>query len=89
VFTSEVLDPLDALLMAIEGMDMPRLVQIRIRNVGAFVDLVDHPVFLGLWWRRWNIRGVRFEDKMGNLFESVGAGTLLSFGGMSIDTKRS
>jgi len=73
VFTSGVLDPLNLLLMAIESMYLPRLVQIRIRNVGAFEDLVDHPVFLMLWWRRWNIRAVRFEDKVGNSFESVGA----------------
>jgi len=55
-------------------------VQVRIRNVGVFADVVDHPVWLQLWWRRWNIRRVRFEDKSGRTFQSVCPGASLLLG---------
>ena len=74
IFASAVLGPLDAFLMMVETMKLPNLVELRIRNVGAFADLEDHPLWLRVWWRRWNIRGVRFEDKMGRSFETVAHG---------------
>jgi hypothetical protein len=79
LFSSAVLGCLDHLLMTIENMDLPELVQVRIRNVGAFTDLVDYSVWLKLWWRRWNIRGVRFEDKTGKTFESACPGMYFQF----------
>lgn len=71
VFTFAVLAPLDALLMSVENMVAPGLVELRIRNVGAFVDLVDHSGWLRAWWRRWNLRGVHFRDKTGKSFENI------------------
>jgi len=71
VFTFAVLAPLDALLMSVENMIAPGLVELRIRNVGAFVDLVDHSGWLRAWWRRWNLRGVHFRDKTGKSFENI------------------
>jgi hypothetical protein len=71
VFDYAVLAPLDHVLKSIENMAAPHLVELRIRNMGAYMHLVDYSTWLGLWWRRWNIRGVQFRDKAGGSFANV------------------
>lgn len=72
VFTLAVLTPLDEILMALldMGMRCPLLTTVRIRDVGTFADLTDHGLWLYMWWRRWNFRGVRFEDRIGRSFKN-------------------
>ncbi|KAF9010035.1 hypothetical protein BDQ17DRAFT_1322739 [Cyathus striatus] len=72
VFNYAVLLPLDRLLMTVEEMNAPCLEEIWIRDNGAFVDVLEHPNWLQGWWRRWNIRGVQFMNKIGKSFEHVG-----------------
>jgi len=63
--------PLDHVLKSIEKMVAPHLVELRVRNTGAYMNLVDYSTWLGFWWRRWNIRGVQFRDKAGGSFANV------------------
>ncbi|KAF8965061.1 hypothetical protein BDZ97DRAFT_1918503 [Flammula alnicola] len=71
VFDFAVMAPLDALLKSIEKMTAPHLVELRIRNMGAYLNIVDYATWLGFWWRRWNIRGVHFRDKTGASYQNV------------------
>ena len=59
--------PLDSVLKSVEQMVAPRLIELRIRNIGAFGCILDHLTWLSFWWRRWNIdiRGIHFLDKSG------------------------
>lgn len=75
IYRALVMVPLEECLMLIEGMDLPKLKLVKIRNVGTLADLVDHPLVLQVWWRRFNIKGVRFEDKLGKSFEKMVSGT--------------
>ncbi|KAF8155796.1 hypothetical protein B0H34DRAFT_509861 [Crassisporium funariophilum] len=71
VFDYAVLSPLDSVLKSVEKMVAPCLVELRIRNMGAFTNIVDYSTWLRFWWRRWNIRGVQFRDKSGISYANV------------------
>ena len=71
VFEHAVMSPLDTVLKSVEQMVAPRLVELRIRNIGAFGSILDYSAWLRFWWRRWNIRGVHFLDKSGVSYHEV------------------
>ncbi|KAH7912168.1 hypothetical protein BJ138DRAFT_1148908, partial [Hygrophoropsis aurantiaca] len=71
IFNSYVMTPLTELLQQIDRSTLPKLAQVRIRNTGTLADVTNYPGSLQTWWRRWNIRGVRFEDKNGRPFQDV------------------
>jgi len=65
IFSAYIMKPLEDLLSQIDESHLPKLVQVRIRNIGTLANITDHPAFLKRWWKRWNLRGVRFDDKDG------------------------
>lgn len=66
VFANAVLAPLDLLLYELQDrMITPCLREVRVRNTGAYADIVEHSLWLDGWWRRWNVRGVEFTDSIG------------------------
>jgi len=65
------MSPLDSVLKSVEQMGAPRLIELRIRNIGAFGSILDYSTWLRFWWRRWNIRGIHFLDKSGVSFHEV------------------
>jgi len=71
VFDYAVVAPLDHVLKSIEKMSAPHLVELRVRNTGAYMNLIDYSTWLAFWWRRWNIRGVQFQDKAGRQFGNI------------------
>ena len=71
VFEYAVMSPLDSVLKSVEQMGAPRLIELRIRNIGAFGSILDYSTWLRFWWRRWNIRGIHFLDKSGVSFHEV------------------
>ncbi|KAH7920184.1 hypothetical protein BV22DRAFT_1199082 [Leucogyrophana mollusca] len=71
IFDSYVMSPLCDLLDQIDKSVLPKLTHLRIRNAGTLADVTNYPVSLQKWWRRWNIKGVRFEDKNGRPFQVV------------------
>jgi hypothetical protein len=71
VFEYTVMSPLDSMLKSIEKMGAPRLIELRIRNIGAFGSVLDYSAWLHFWWRRWNIRGIHFLDKSGVSFHEI------------------
>ncbi|KAL0957528.1 hypothetical protein HGRIS_001319 [Hohenbuehelia grisea] len=71
IFSHAVLTPLEGIMMIFEDMRLPNLQMLRIENIGALADLEEHPAWLQLWWRRWTLRGVRFEDKNGNIYRTA------------------
>ena len=71
IFRYAVLEPLDKLVRVVEAMRLPNLKELRIRNVGVFESLVEHPSMLEIWWIRWDIRSIRFVDKYGKEFRVV------------------
>ncbi len=71
IYEHAVMCPLDAILRTVEQMIAPRLVEVRVRNSGAFVDIVDQTVWLSYWWRRWNLRSIEFTDKAGRQYRDV------------------
>ncbi|KAF8842414.1 hypothetical protein BDN67DRAFT_1067714 [Paxillus ammoniavirescens] len=78
IFFAYIMKPLEDLMCQIEESDLPKLVQIRIRNVGTLAGVVEHPVFIQKWWNRWNSRGVRFDDKDGKPFQMGSQGATTS-----------
>ena len=74
IYEQHVMQPLEECLLQLEDMELPKLKTIKVRNVGLLADVIDHPLLLQFWWRRWNILGVRFEDKVGKTFEKVISG---------------
>jgi hypothetical protein len=74
IYEAHVIAPMEECLMLLEQMFLPKLKLMKVRNLGSLANVVDHPLLLQFWWRRWNIRGVRFEDKMGKSFEKVVSG---------------
>lgn len=75
IYEQHIIQPLEECLLQLEDMKLPKLKLIKVRNVGLLADVIDHPLLLQFWWRRWNILGVRFEDKVGKTFEKVISGT--------------
>jgi len=60
--------PLEDLMCQIDESRLPKLAQVRIRNVGTLANIMEHPEFLQRWWKRWHLRDVRFDDKDGRPF---------------------
>jgi len=71
IFDNAVMSPLDSILKAVENMTAPCLSEVRVRNSGAFVDVIHQVTWLNYWWRRWNIRGIQFRDKAGTSYDQV------------------
>ncbi|PPQ77978.1 hypothetical protein CVT25_015445 [Psilocybe cyanescens] len=71
VYDSAVMTPLDTLLKSFERMVAPNLVEMRIRNTGAYGSIIEYSTWLHFWWIRWNIRGVQFCDKAGTSWKYV------------------
>jgi hypothetical protein len=63
IYEHAVITPLDTVLKAVEDMIAPQLVEVRIRNTGAFRDITSQTLWLNGWWRRWNLRRIEFVDK--------------------------
>lgn len=74
MYEAHIIVPMEECLMLLEGMHLPKLKLVKVRNVGSLENVIDHPLMLQFWWRRWNIRGVKFEDKVGKSFEKVISG---------------
>lgn len=68
IFSAYIMKPLEDLLCQIDESHLPKLAQIRIRNLGPLANIMDHPIFLQRWWKRWHLKGVRFDDKDGRPF---------------------
>lgn len=81
IFSAYIMKPLEDLLTQIDESNLPKLEQIRIRNVGTLANITEHLAFLQKWWNRWHLRGVRFDDKDGQPFHlsSQGADFLFLF----------
>ncbi|KIJ61809.1 hypothetical protein HYDPIDRAFT_42314 [Hydnomerulius pinastri MD-312] len=75
IFAAYIMKPLEDLMCQIEESDLPKLVQVRLRNTGTLAGVVDHPIFIQKWWSRLNSRGVRFDDKDGQPFQMSSSGT--------------
>lgn len=69
IYEHAVINPLDTVLKAIEEMMAPQLVEVRIRNFGAFRDITSQTRWLNSWWRRWNLRRIEFLDKLGDSYQ--------------------
>ncbi|KAG0706962.1 hypothetical protein DFH29DRAFT_97344 [Suillus ampliporus] len=70
IFSAYIMKPLEDLLCQIDESQLPKLAQVRIRNIGTLANITEHPVFLRRWWKRWDSRGVRFDDKDGRPVQS-------------------
>ncbi|KAJ7211288.1 hypothetical protein GGX14DRAFT_624138, partial [Mycena pura] len=69
-FSSAVLGPLDRVLLSIDSTHLPRLEEIRIRNIGILKSLAGEPAWLLKWAKRWRFKGgVKFCDVHGRPFE--------------------
>ncbi|KAJ6627885.1 hypothetical protein B0H10DRAFT_1992474 [Mycena sp. CBHHK59/15] len=71
LFNSAVLVPLDSVLLSIDSTKLPNLQEIRFRNIGIFMHLLDEPVWLLKWARRWRFKGVAFRDMYGQSFGDI------------------
>ncbi|KAG1802289.1 uncharacterized protein HD556DRAFT_811344 [Suillus plorans] len=71
IFSAYIMKPLEDLLCQIDESQLPKLTQVRIRNIGTLANITEHPLFLQRWWKRWDSRGVRFDDKDGRPFNLV------------------
>lgn len=74
IFSAYIMKPLEDLLCQIDESQLPKLTQVRIRNIGTLANITEHPSFLQRWWKRWDSRGVRFDDKDGRPFNLVYSG---------------
>ncbi|KAJ3514285.1 hypothetical protein NLJ89_g2461 [Agrocybe chaxingu] len=68
VFKYAVMAPLDFLLKTIERIEAPHLVELRVRNSGAFSKILDQKAWLNFWRAKWGARGVQFCDMSGMLY---------------------
>jgi hypothetical protein len=71
VFMSAILKPLEELIERVEGMDLPAMEEVRVRDYGAYGRLVEHVNFLNMWWRRFALRGIRFVDQEGKPYDNI------------------
>ncbi|KAG1747359.1 hypothetical protein EDB19DRAFT_1686925 [Suillus lakei] len=74
IFSAYIMKPLEDLLCQIDESQLPRLTQVRIRNIGTLANITEHPLFLQRWWKRWDSRGVRFDDRDGRPFNLMSSG---------------
>ncbi|KAJ7666105.1 hypothetical protein DFH06DRAFT_267095 [Mycena polygramma] len=70
-FSTAVLRPLDSVLLSIDSTKLPRLEEVRLRNIGVLVNLIDEPAWLLQWARRWRFKGVKFCDMHGRSFGDI------------------
>ncbi|KAI9459768.1 hypothetical protein HD554DRAFT_2041787 [Boletus coccyginus] len=70
IFAAYIMKPLEDLMCQIEESNLPKLRQVRIRNTGTLAGVVEHGRFIQKWRTRWSSRGVRFDDKDGNPFQT-------------------
>ncbi|KAJ6588975.1 hypothetical protein B0H19DRAFT_1248550 [Mycena capillaripes] len=70
-FSTAVLIPLDSVLLSIDSTKLPRLEEVRLRNMGILMNLVDEPAWLLKWARRWRFKGVKFCDMLGQSFSET------------------
>lgn len=71
MFATAVLVPLESVLLSIDSTKLPRLEEVRLRNRGILVHVLDEPAWLQKWAKRWQFRGVRFCDLQGRSFDEV------------------
>jgi hypothetical protein len=71
VFMSAILSPLEELIERVEGMDLPEVEEVRVRDFGAYGQLVEHASLLNMWWRRFALKGIRFVDQEGKPYDNV------------------
>ncbi|KAJ7740009.1 hypothetical protein DFH07DRAFT_965501 [Mycena maculata] len=71
MFNSAVLRPLESVLLSIDSTKLPHLEEVRLRNTGILVNLVDEPAWLLKWAKRWSFRGVKFCDMHGQSFDKI------------------
>ncbi|KAJ7158243.1 hypothetical protein C8R43DRAFT_1087000 [Mycena crocata] len=71
MFSTAVLHPLETVLLSIFTTRLPQLEEVRLRNVGIFMNLVDEPSWLLRWAKQWRFRGVKFCDMHGQSFEEI------------------
>ena len=69
IYDHAVITPLDTILKAIEELMASELVEVRIRNSGAFRNITSQKHWLNTWWRRWNLRRIQFVDKVGGSYQ--------------------
>ncbi|KAJ7185670.1 hypothetical protein C8R46DRAFT_1158354 [Mycena filopes] len=67
-FSSAVLAPLESVLLSIDSTQLPRLEEVRLRNIGILAHLVNEPIWLLKWAKRWHFKGVEFCDMHGRSF---------------------
>ncbi|KAF7360289.1 hypothetical protein MVEN_00758300 [Mycena venus] len=67
-FNTAVLTPLECVMLSIDSTNLPRLEEVRLRNVGILMNLVDEPAWLLKWAKRWNFKGVKFCNMHGQSF---------------------
>ena len=73
VFDVAVLTPLNHLLHQLSESftSTSPLKEVRINNSAGFAGLIPHACadWLDSWWRRWNVRGVLFVDRIGEEYK--------------------
>ncbi|KAJ7240819.1 hypothetical protein B0H12DRAFT_1024479, partial [Mycena haematopus] len=87
-FSTAVLTPLESVMLSIDSTHLPRLEEVRLRNIGILMNLVDEPAWLLKWARRWRFKGVKFcnmygqsfSDTRGAPFFVLAGGALMSVG---------
>lgn len=70
IFSAYIMKPLEDLMCQIDQSELPNLAQVRLRNVGTLAGVIEYPKFIRKWQDHWNLRGVRFEDNNGQLFDA-------------------
>ncbi|KAJ6487921.1 hypothetical protein C8R45DRAFT_1097777 [Mycena sanguinolenta] len=70
-FSTAVLTPLESVMLSIDSTHLPRLEEVRLRNMGILMNLVDEPAWLLKWARRWRFKGVKFCDMHGHSFSDT------------------
>ncbi|KAJ7108562.1 hypothetical protein C8R44DRAFT_834047 [Mycena epipterygia] len=70
-FNTAVLVPLESVLLSIDSTKLPSLHEVRLRNIGVLMNLVEEPAWLLKWAKRWHFRGVNFCDIRGQSFSNI------------------
>ncbi|PPQ77102.1 hypothetical protein CVT26_004521 [Gymnopilus dilepis] len=71
ILSCAVMESLDDLLLDIERMVAPCLVELRIWGTGPYAAINKYSLWLRSWWLRWNLRGVQFLDKTGSSYKDI------------------
>ncbi|KAJ2915513.1 hypothetical protein MD484_g4911, partial [Candolleomyces efflorescens] len=71
LFLFAVQKPLEELVEAVDGMDLPAVEEVRVRDYGMYGRIVEHVYFLNMWWRRFALKGVRFVDQAGKPYDNI------------------